>query len=808
MASKVSQPSSARTDLRRFVELAGGLALLGTALAGWAAPVAARPDIPRPVPSTLEPAAAQPSAETSTFGNREFPPAPYTVVTTGEATAIVDAPNGPWFYGLATGIPGTRAGSHWITRYDADTGAADLLVEADGPGSLDISSDGSRLCLAARADDRCIVRQFLLGTGWTWTFTYDRAGFTCNDVLPVPGSADRLIVPTITEGVIVLRDGSVEPRRADGGWLISSLVSGSGSPDATSVDDGMRVYGFAAWVKNGWFLRVVDDGIVADGGFTLTHHFTVDQARVDGEQVYVGPAIYDAASMTLIGEFPRPAGVSSWGGTGLISRFDRSMYSVVAPAANGDEDIADGRINIFDLLTRRYIDTLSLIDLGLRGYPTKMIEIRPGEFAFILVPGFVNTGKVVIVDAGSRRGSAGEFTPLTPQRVLDTRSGIGRPASERRPVGEGEAITVQITGRAGIPAGDVSAVVLNVTAVGPSDDTYLTVYPSGTALPEVSNLNLARGAIRPNLVTVPIGADGAVAVFNARGTTDVVFDVAGFYATATGRPGSRFVPLSPTRVLDTRSGIGGTHDPVRAGAALDVHLAGRGGLPASGATAVALNVTAVDSTAPSYLSVHPSDADRPEVSNLNFLAGPAVPNQVIVRLPDDGRVTITNERGAVDVIVDVVGYYVIDDSHERGRFFPSGPYRFLDTRRAGIFPGDGKVWDGAGVEISDPDEPFAALVMNVTAVDSSTAGFVTVYPNSEGGAERLESQLRGRLDDRQPCDRPHRPRGRLVQRRRSGPPSRRLLRRLHLTTLRPTAPLRRAGGRWRRPGRRRRRHRA
>ena len=56
--------------------------------------------------------------------------------------------------------------------------------------------------------------------------------------------------------------------------------------------------------------------------------------------------------------------------------------------------------------------------------------------------------------------------------------------------------------------------------------------------------------------------------------------------------GSRFVPLGPVRVLDTRTGVGAPVGKVPAGGSIDVQIAGAGGVPASGVSAVALNVTA------------------------------------------------------------------------------------------------------------------------------------------------------------------------------------------------------------------------
>ena len=81
----------------------------------------------------------------------------------------------------------------------------------------------------------------------------------------------------------------------------------------------------------------------------------------------------------------------------------------------------------------------------------------------------------------------------------------------------------------GVPASGVSAVVLNATVTEPTSGSYLTLYPSGASLPFASNLNFSGGQTIPNLVTVKVGADGKVNVYNNKGATHVVLDVAGWY---------------------------------------------------------------------------------------------------------------------------------------------------------------------------------------------------------------------------------------------------------------------------------------
>ena len=124
--------------------------------------------------------------------------------------------------------------------------------------------------------------------------------------------------------------------------------------------------------------------------------------------------------------------------------------------------------------------------------------------------------------------------------------------------------------------------------------------------------------------------------------------------------GSTYVPLSPTRILDTRDGTGrgGVTGPIPAGGTAELTVTGLAGVPATGVEAVTLNVTATNGTAlDSYLTVFPTGAIRPLASNLNFNAGKTVPNLVMARVGDGGKVTIYNNSGTADVVADLQGWY-------------------------------------------------------------------------------------------------------------------------------------------------------
>ena len=237
---------------------------------------------------------------------------------------------------------------------------------------------------------------------------------------------------------------------------------------------------------------------------------------------------------------------------------------------------------------------------------------------------------------------ASGFHPLVPARLVDTRDGTGGSAA---PLGDAEARLVKVGGQGGVSPTAV-AVALNVTVTEPTASGYLTAWPAGAAQPVASNVNFVPGQTVPNMVTVGLGTAGQVALFNSVGATHVVVDVAGWFD-------GGFHPVQPARIMDTRAGTCLTR--LGPGETRLVAVAGQGGVPAT-ASAVALNVTATNATAPTFVTLWPSNQPKPESSNVNLIAG-TVPNMVTVGLGADGRVALFNNRGSVDVVVDVTGWY-------------------------------------------------------------------------------------------------------------------------------------------------------
>ncbi len=198
-------------------------------------------------------------------------------------------------------------------------------------------------------------------------------------------------------------------------------------------------------------------------------------------------------------------------------------------------------------------------------------------------------------------GVSGAFHPLSPQGLLDTR----RPGAPFAALASGQTQELAVLQVAGVPATGVAAVVLNLTAVNVGAAGFLAAFPGGRPWPGNSNLNFRPGgSASPNLVIAQVGGNGRVGFANgSAGSVDLVADVFGYFDTAgsaAGRPG-RYRSVTPARLLDTR----GSGRSLGAGGTITAPVGGHAGVPA-GASAVALNVTATNGTAPSFLAAYPA----------------------------------------------------------------------------------------------------------------------------------------------------------------------------------------------------------
>ncbi|WFE95808.1 hypothetical protein [Micromonospora sp. WMMD987] len=204
-----------------------------------------------------------------------------------------------------------------------------------------------------------------------------------------------------------------------------------------------------------------------------------------------------------------------------------------------------------------------------------------------------------------------------------------------------------------------------------------------------------------------------------------------------------YYPVAPARLLDTRSGVGAPAGKIGAGKKVDLQVAGRGGVPASGVGAVVLNVTVTGPTAASFLTAYPTGESRPTASSVNFAKDWLGSNNVTVKLGAGGQVSVFNNSGSTDVIVDVVGFYAGDDTltnRNGGQYEWYLPERLWDTRQ----DPEGKPPAGQVLEYSldfgdDYNTHVKSLVFNLTAVSPAKSGFLTAW--SGAGARPTASTV-------------------------------------------------------------------
>lgn len=319
------------------------------------------------------------------------------------------------------------------------------------------------------------------------------------------------------------------------------------------------------------------------------------------------------------------------------------------------------------------------------------------------------------------------FVPINPVRLMDTRSGQG---GNLVALASGGFTELDVTGVQGLPETGMTAVVMNVTAASPTQAGFITAWPSGEERPLVASLNFLPDQTVPNLVTVKIGANGKVNLFNSVGRTDAIVDVMGYYTDVAPPGGGRFTSLTPSRILDTREGVGtgGRAGPVPGGSWIDVPATGVGGVPSSGVTGVALNVTVTEPTVAGFLTVWPSGEPRPFTATHTFVPGLTIGNLALAKVGANGRVSIFNSSGSAQIIADVVGYF----SAAGGAFVPVAPRRLMDTRDGtggvlGQIAADGSI--SVTLANGSPVPPAAtAVVVNVTSVNSSSMSFITAWP--------------------------------------------------------------------------------
>jgi hypothetical protein len=451
----------------------------------------------------------------------------------------------------------------------------------------------------------------------------------------------------------------------------------------------------AAAVVAGALLVAVTAVAPAPGSPTAAAQDTPDALGAGGEYHPLPPArIYDSRPATAVGEpapGPKPAtpaqptfDIDLLGRGGVPDRPADVLAVVVnitvtEPTAAGwlnayGAGAAGGLASIVNYGAGQTVPNLAIVRPGANGDLTlKLFTQSPAATAHVVVDvfGWFSTSTNAV------RGA--RLVPIAPGRILDTREGAGVP------LGRAESVALAIRGATlstgeKLPAGtDLVGVVLNLTGINTpaqSTGTFLSVVPelAPNTPPSTSNVNLARGQIKPNMVIVPVGPDGTVRVYNHAGATHVAVDVAGYLTTtAPGPRAGRVVPLTtPYRVFDTREqqwgavalGPGQVEDWSFADFVNSVRIDGAW---VGNQSAVIGNLTSAElkrqspsTPVQSYLTVYPSDQTRPNASNLNTTEGTPVPNLAIMKYGPNSTVRAFNLSGFTHYLYDASAVVLAD----------------------------------------------------------------------------------------------------------------------------------------------------
>jgi RHS repeat-associated protein len=327
--------------------------------------------------------------------------------------------------------------------------------------------------------------------------------------------------------------------------------------------------------------------------------------------------------------------------------------------------------------------------------------------------------------AAAPAGTGGVFRPLQ-ARIADTRTGLG---------GHTGAIPAdtdwqyQATGVAGVPSTGVSAILLSVTVLAPTlrGDLSITSYPAAPCATAggCTVLTWAAGETVSNSSVVGLDSTGHIFVNSCCIATNLLIDIQGYYLTGNGTPAAGgYVPVAPTRIVRTETGLGAPMAKVVTGGVLTVQATGVAGVPA-GASAVFVNIAVQNQAGTGWIEPYPTGTVRPN-SSLNFSGTAPTVFGVSADVNAAGQVSIyVGGGGPTDLLVDVVGYFAATNgvTGAAGSFNPIQT-RVLDTRPGTPVPANAVTTiQVAGVNgVPAPGSGVAAVSLNLTAYTATPNG--------------------------------------------------------------------------------------
>jgi hypothetical protein len=505
-------------------------------------------------------------------------------------------------------------------------------------------------------------------------------------IVNISNSAHVSVTRSYTETVNVEKGSSAVSFERDG---LSTMTIASGASNTELAASIIR--GGPVWVSGATGTDIVNNsfeieqhtGISVTGGATGT---AIENNILFGDSAGVPEIVVDSASSAgtvegynLLGNNGSTSGSAySWAGTGYTT-----LAAFQAASGQGTSDVLD---NTFDDTTTSALPTAADPAAGT---------------ANSAAPGLPSTDYYGNAWAAHDRGAANlaEYSGATLITTVDQQS---------------VEVTTDV---AGLLLGSTGSMTFNW---GDGTGTSTVYSNSGnTIFTDYSNLADLHQYTSVGTYTV------TVTITDASGTKT--------YTTNLTTGGSTYVPVSPTRVLDTRQPIGvGTAGMIAAGHSVSFNvLKGVVGAPAASTiTAVVLNVTVTQPVNGGFVSAYPDGTPVPKSSNLNFNKGETVPNLTTVMIGQDGNVDLYTDA-TTHLVADVEGYYVASTSG--GGYHPISPLRLLDTRKGTGAPAQA-VGPGKSVTLkvagngSIPATGVVAAAMNVTVTGPTTGGVIIAYP--------------------------------------------------------------------------------
>lgn len=474
-------------------------------------------------------------------------------------------------------------------------------------------------------------------------------------------------------------------------WVKSTINTADLQADLTEVrPDGTEIFVQSGWLRTKW--RATNPGTTPTrpfhGGYEADARLLTpdrwSQARVE---LFPFAHIFRAGSRLRVT-------VHSPGGTAVEWGFDIDPTTAGSQVQVGTSRLYPSSINLNRVTNPSGYPATAPACPTVNG---KLVSDLRGQACRNAVP-IANT----VTEA------AGDFfVPITPQRLRDTRYGIGGSTGI---IPAGQEVRVPLAGAPSIP-NDAAAVAVNVTLTRTAGSGYARVWPCDTTEPAVSTVNASTaGQTIANSTLVAPGPSQAVCIRSST-AAHVVVDATGYH------PANSGVVLTQKRLVDTRSGIGGPAGPVPAGTVR--HLADAQWATHEGA---ALNVTVSGATGVGYVQMWACSSGGTPTSAVNFGAGVTVANFAVVGT-GGGDICYRSTRSA-HILIDLVGLYP-----NGSPAVPDAPARIYDSRSSGgpFAAGETRRIHVAGVAGIDASAHSVAL--NLTASNSAPgAGFVTAWP--------------------------------------------------------------------------------